>query len=139
MTVHWEPDLPAIVRSGQGIEVVLGDKVVQARAGSYVVKPRGQWHTYWNAGGGELRLMELLVPGGFEACLERLSRALALGDAADVATVQIIGAEYGVQFDFGSVDDICRHFGISLTHWPVFRPDRAGERHAQNDSVPRAR
>lgn len=30
----------------------LGDQVMEATAGSLVFKPRGEWHTFWNAGTG---------------------------------------------------------------------------------------
>ena len=110
---------------------LLGDRVVQARAGAYVVKPRGQWHTYWNAGDTELRLMELLVPGGFEVCLERLADALAAAGALDVRAIERIGAEHGVEFDFVSVEDICTHFGVRLAHWPVHAPPRGAVRRGE--------
>ena len=113
---HSREDEISYVLSGQ-MGAILGDRVVQARGGSYVVKPRGQWHTYWNAGEVPLRLMELLVPGGFEGCLERLAEALTAREV-EVGTVERIGAEYGVQFDFVSVPEICTHFGVTLAAWP---------------------
>jgi mannose-6-phosphate isomerase-like protein (cupin superfamily) len=113
---HSREDEISYVLAGQ-MGALLGDHVVWARAGSYVVKPRGQWHTYWNAGASDLRLMELLVPGGFEGCLERLAEAISTRDS-DVGTVERIGAEHGVQFDFASVPDICKHFGVTLAGWP---------------------
>ena len=136
---HSREDEISYVLAGQ-MGVLLGDRVVQARAGSYVVKPRGQWHTYWNAGECELRLMELLVPGGFEGCLERLAEALAARVPVDVSTLERIGAEYGVEFDFASVSDLCQHFGVSLARGPQrpARPD-SGEKHDQHDSIRRSR
>ena len=136
---HSREDEISYVLAGQ-MGALLGDRVVQARAGSYVVKPRGQWHTYWNAGESELRLMELLVPGGFEGCLERLAEAMAARQLVDVSTLERIGAEYGVEFDFASVSDLCQHFGVTLAHWPQRRGGRhAGENHGQHDSVRRPR
>jgi mannose-6-phosphate isomerase-like protein (cupin superfamily) len=44
----------------------LGDEVVYADAGSLVFKPRDQWHTFWNAGDGPCRILEIISPGGFE-------------------------------------------------------------------------
>jgi mannose-6-phosphate isomerase-like protein (cupin superfamily) len=44
----------------------LGDDVVFADAGDLVFKPRGQWHTFWNAGDGPCRILEIISPGGFE-------------------------------------------------------------------------
>jgi quercetin dioxygenase-like cupin family protein len=136
---HSREDEISYVLAGQ-MGAILGDRVVQARAGSYVVKPRGQWHTYWNAGECELRLMELLVPGGFEGCLERLAEAMAARVPVEVSTLERIGAEYGVEFDFAGVSDLCQHFGVTLARWPQRRARRrAGEKHGQHDSVRYAR
>src|SRR4028119_698471 len=45
---------------------LLGDDVVFAEAGDLVFKPRQQWHTFWNAGDGLCRILEIISPGGFE-------------------------------------------------------------------------
>lgn len=39
---------------------------VYAAAGDFVRKPRGEWHTFWNAGDGPLRILEIITPGGLE-------------------------------------------------------------------------
>ena len=124
---HSREDEISYVLAGQ-MGALLGDTVIQARAGSYVVKPRGEWHTYWNAGSTELRLMELIVPGGFEACIERLGEAMAARTSPAVSALERIGAEYGVEFDFHSVRDVCRQFGVSLTGWPATRRSHSGVR-----------
>src|SRR5690625_8043327 len=46
--------------------VQLGPDMVEAEAGSLAFKPRGQWHTFWNAGEGPCRVLEIIAPGGFE-------------------------------------------------------------------------
>lgn len=136
---HSREDEISIVLTGR-LGAKLGDDIVMAPAGSYLLKPRGQWHTYWNAGASELRLMELLVPGGFEGCLERLAEAMAARVPLEVSTLERIGAEYGVEFDFASISDLCQHFGVTLARWPQRRADRhAGEKYGQHDSVRRPR
>ncbi|MDQ4128209.1 MAG: cupin domain-containing protein [Actinomycetota bacterium] len=42
----------------------LGDEVVYAATGDLVFKPRGQWHTFWNAGDRPCRVLEIISPGG---------------------------------------------------------------------------
>ena len=72
---HSREDELSIVLEGQ-LGARLGDDVVIAEAGSYVLKPRGQWHTVWNPGDTPLRFIELLVPGESDLYL-----AAALGAA----------------------------------------------------------
>lgn len=50
---------------------------VYATAGDFVRKPRGEWHTFWNAGDGPLRILEIITPGG----LEELFRLMGSPDA----------------------------------------------------------
>ena len=42
--------------------VRLGDKDIEARAGSAVLVPRGTPHTYWNPGPGPLRYLLVMTP-----------------------------------------------------------------------------
>src|SRR5215207_6171038 len=41
---------------------LLGDDVVEAGPGDLVYKPRGQWHTFWNAGDEPARILEIISP-----------------------------------------------------------------------------
>ena len=76
---HSREDELSIVVSGR-LGAKLGDNVVTAEAGAYVLKPRGQWHASWNAGDTELRVIELLIPGGFDAYFQWLSSLLNTGE-----------------------------------------------------------
>ena len=108
---HAREDELSIVLSGR-LGAKLGDHVVTASAGAYVLKPRGQWHTYWNDGDTELRLIELLIPGGFDAYFQWLAMLLASGDKPDRTTVKTLAVEYGVEVDFDSVRPLCEEFGL---------------------------
>ena len=107
---HSREDEVSIVLTG-ALAVKLGDDVVVASEGSYVLKPRGQWHACWNAGDTELRFVELIVPAGLEAYFERLSRLCPSG-APDGAQMRSLADEYGLQFDFKSVAALCQQFGL---------------------------
>ena len=37
-----------------------------------MLKPRGQWHTFWNAGDDPCRILEIISPAGFERFFEEL-------------------------------------------------------------------
>ena len=110
---HSREDEISIVLTGR-LGAKLGDDIVTASAGSYLLKPRGQWHTYWNAGETDLTFCELLVPAGVEGYFDRLSRLFASDEAPDADQVQLLADEYGLQFDFQSVAALCRRFGLRL-------------------------
>jgi len=108
---HSREDELSIVLEGQ-LGALLGDDVVVATAGAYVLKPRGQWHTFWNAGDTDLRFIEIIVPGGFDGYFARLSPLLEAAGAPDPASIQSLAAEYGIEFDFDGVPALCQRFGL---------------------------
>ena len=108
---HSREDELSVVLSGR-LMVKLGDQIVSAGPGSYVLKPRGQWHTYWNGGDDDLRLMEMFIPGGFDAYFQWLSTMLTSGDKPGRSAVRALAAEYGVDVDFDSLQALCGQFAL---------------------------
>jgi quercetin dioxygenase-like cupin family protein len=53
----------------------VGDEVVKATPGCWVLKPRRIPHTMWNAGPKPARIIELYTPGGVRAPSSRTSEA----------------------------------------------------------------
>jgi mannose-6-phosphate isomerase-like protein (cupin superfamily) len=68
-----------------------------ANAGDLIFKPRGEWHTFWNAGDKPARILEIISPGGFEQAFREMH---ALGEALDATAMARIGERYGVDVDF---------------------------------------
>lgn len=68
-----------------------------AQVGDLIRKPRGEWHTFWNAGDQPARILEIISPGGFEQAFRDMH---ALGDALGPAEMAAIAARFGVEVDF---------------------------------------
>jgi mannose-6-phosphate isomerase-like protein (cupin superfamily) len=98
---HSNEDEYSYVLEGQ-MGALLGDAVVHADAGTLVFKPRYQWHTFWNAGDGPCRILEIISPGGFEHLFEEAAepREAAAGETP-------LDTRYGIEFDFESVERLC--------------------------------
>ena len=69
---HNREDEYSFVLEGR-MGALLGDDVVYAEPGDLVYKPRGQWHTFWNAGDKPARILEIISPAGFEQFFDELS------------------------------------------------------------------
>jgi quercetin dioxygenase-like cupin family protein len=108
---HSREDELSIVLAGQ-LGAQLGDDTIVAGPGSYVLKPRGQWHTFWNPGDTQLRFIELLIPGGFDAYFQWLSTLLSSGTPPDTNEIRTLAAEYGLDFDLNSVAELCGRYGL---------------------------
>ena len=111
---HSREDEYSYVLTGR-MGALLGEDVVEAGPGDLVFKPRDQWHTFWNAGDEECRILEIIAPAGFEDFfreLVRLGGASKEGPGPDA--LGELGARYGLEFDFGSVPGLCERFGLTF-------------------------
>lgn len=86
----------------------LGDEVVYAGEGDLVFKPREQWHTFWNAGDGLCRVLEIISPAGFE----HLFREVAEDREATDESAAALDARYGLEMDYDSVERLCEEHGL---------------------------
>lgn len=82
-----------------------------ANVGDLIFKPRGEWHTFWNAGDVPARILEIISPGGFEQAFREMH---ALGGALDAATMAQIAAQYGVEVDFERTGPIIERHGLTF-------------------------
>src|SRR4051812_42249908 len=64
--IHYREDELSYVLRGE-IGVRIGDRDYTAGPGSYVFKPRGIAHTFWNAGPEPAHLLEVIWPAGSSA------------------------------------------------------------------------
>src|SRR5829696_7422099 len=86
---HTNEDEYSYVLEGR-MGAQLGDEVVFADPGDLVFKPRGQWHTFWNAGDEPARLLELISPAGFEQYFRELAPLLAAPERDDAAIGEVV-------------------------------------------------
>lgn len=106
--IHSREDEFSVVLDGR-LGLMLGDEEVFAEPGDLVRKPRGQWHTFWNAGDTPLRILEIISPGG----LEELFRTLDAPDSDyDPETLPALAAEYGCEVDFEATMPIVQRHGL---------------------------
>src|SRR5215211_5223303 len=90
-----------------------GEYVVYADAGDFVFKPREQWHTFWNAGDEPCRILEIIVPGGFEHFFDELAAAQERPDFTQDDLVEL-AARLGHEFDFDSAPRLCEEHGLTF-------------------------
>lgn len=119
---HLNEDEFSFVIEGR-MGALLGDEVLEAGPGDLVFKPRGQWHTFWNASDQPTRVLEIISPAGFERFFERLSD---MGGVTEV-TPEALGSlceEYALEMDPGSVPGLLERFGLRFPGEPVLGRQR---------------
>lgn len=104
---HREDEYSYVLRGSLG--ALLGDSVVVAETGTWVFKPRNQWHTFWNPGSEPCEIIEVISPAGFEDYFREVAAVWG-----DVEQFQRINAKYELDMDFSSVPRLCERFGLTF-------------------------
>ena len=113
--VHDNEDAFTYVLEGT-LGAVLGEEVAIVTPGTWMLKPRGEWHAFWNAGVSLCRVVDVISPAGFENYFGELAAVFeeADGGRGVLERFSAVNERYGVVMDFDSIPDLCRRFG--LTH-----------------------
>jgi quercetin dioxygenase-like cupin family protein len=89
----------------------VGDREVEAPAGSYLWKPRGVMHTFWNPGPEPARILEIISPAGFERFFAELADELARSEEPDEQAIGALCDRYELSLDRTWLPDIQARFG----------------------------
>ena len=107
---HTNEDEYSYVLEGR-MGAQLGDEVVYAERGELVFKPRDQWHTFWNAGDGPLRILEIISPGGFEHMFKEMAED---PEAMNGEAASTLDARFGIEADYDSLARLCEEHGLNF-------------------------
>ena len=94
---HTREDEGFFVTQGV-VSVMLGGQQVEASAGSFLLSPRGQLHTFSNPRPDPARLLILSTPAGLDRFLTELYQQLA-ADPTDLETILNLFNDYGMRVD----------------------------------------
>jgi quercetin dioxygenase-like cupin family protein len=112
---HGEDELSYVIEGTIGARV--GDEVVEATQGAYVLKPRGVPHTFWNATDHPARVLQFIWPGGFERFFDELGAEFAAGGGVpDPEAVAELAQRYGQTFVMDWVPELEHRYGVSVLH-----------------------
>ena len=113
---HNEDEYSWIIEGRVG--ALLGDEVLYGGPGDFIFKPRGQWHTFWNAGDEPARILEIISPAGFEQFFDELS-AFGGVDKISTETLEELCARYELEMDVDSVPELCQRFDLKFPGEPI--------------------
>lgn len=97
---------------------LLGDEVLEAGPGELVFKPRGEWHTFWNAGEEPCRILEIIAPAGFERFFAEL---VDLGGVAQAnpETLGQLCESYALEMNPASIPELVERFALRFPAEPL--------------------
>jgi mannose-6-phosphate isomerase-like protein (cupin superfamily) len=111
---HRHEDELTYVLEGR-IGLLLGDEEIEATPGTLVHKPRDVPHAFWNATDEPARLLELIVPAGFERFFDEIA-VLFPEDREptdeELARFAEISDRYGLVMDLESIPRLMERHGL---------------------------
>ena len=110
---HHDTDEWSYVLEGR-IGARIGDEEFSAEPGSWILKPRGLMHTFWNAGPAPARIIELLTPGRFEQFFRTMTALASKGELTDEGMGEL-AEEYGTTVSMDWVEDLASRYGLEVT------------------------
>jgi quercetin dioxygenase-like cupin family protein len=108
---HSREDEFSLVLSGT-VGVRIGDRVLEAGPGAYLVKPRGVPHAMWNTAGTPARVAEILSPAGLEGYFEELAPILV--EHRTPPEYYQLAENYGITIQDDWIEDLERTYGVKL-------------------------
>ncbi len=94
------------------VGVKLGDQEFLVSRGTYIVKPRGIPHAFWNPGPEPARLLEIIAPAGFERYFMQLAALVNKNVSRDDEAFEKLASEYGLTYHMQQVPALVTKYGL---------------------------
>jgi quercetin dioxygenase-like cupin family protein len=115
---HSHEDELSYILEGE-VTVLIGEELVHASAGSSVFKPRGIPHAFWNASDRPARILEFIIPAGFEKYFEEVAPAFRADGPPDINHIMQTAARYGLQMHIEKLGELAQKYGALVPGGPV--------------------
>jgi quercetin dioxygenase-like cupin family protein len=110
--VHEDHDEWSYILEGR-IGARIGDDEFIAETGSYLLKPRGFPHTFWNPDDRPARVLEIITPAGLEQMFATFGQLGARGELTP-DTMASTAAAYRTKISMDWVPDLIARYGLTL-------------------------
>ncbi|GAA5074436.1 cupin domain-containing protein [Nocardia iowensis] len=110
--MHSREDEYSIVLAGR-IGFRSDDTEVVLDPGGYIIKPRGEMHAMWNAGDVPGRIIEVIIPGGFETYFRDLADLIA-DTSTPAESFTELASDYGLTYGHPDwLDDVIERYHLN--------------------------
>jgi quercetin dioxygenase-like cupin family protein len=105
---HRDEDEYTFVLSGR-IGAVLGGQEAFGEPGDLIFKPRGQWHTFWNASDEPAVVLEIISPAGLEDLFKSFEH---LAEPPTPELMASMAGKYRCDLDFEATFPLIQRHGL---------------------------
>jgi quercetin dioxygenase-like cupin family protein len=96
------------------VGVKLGDQEFLVARGSYIAKPRGIPHAFWNPGPEPARLLEIIAPAGFERYFMQMADLVSKNVSPDNEAIEKLASEYGLKYHMEQAPALATKYGLKV-------------------------
>lgn len=114
---HSDIDEYSYVLEGE-IGARIGDRILTAPVGTYVLKPRRIMHTFWNATDKPARILEILSPAKFEKFFEAMGDLFKSPGPDMPERLGALAAAHNSQLSMDWVSELKSTYGLKLLGEP---------------------
>lgn len=112
--IHSREDQISLILEGT-VDMLVGESTYRCPPGTYITKPRGLPHAFWNPTMRPARLLEISVPGGVEHYMRSLfEHLLAAAGSPDPRTLRGLADDYGITLVPELAVELCGRHGVHL-------------------------
>lgn len=108
---HTREDEISYVLEGE-VGVRVGDQEFRVTPGCYIVKPRGIFHTFWNAGSKPARVLEIISPADFEQYFVEMAEVLQRSRPPDRERMAEIASRYGITYEMSWIPGLVSKYHL---------------------------
>jgi quercetin dioxygenase-like cupin family protein len=112
MHKHTNENEISCVLEGE-LSVIQNGEVQTAGPGQYIIKPKGFFHTFWNASDQRIRFIEIITPGNFVYYFAELAPFLQPGQPPQMDKLREIADKYGLIIDPYATQEIVKKYGLN--------------------------
>ena len=113
--LHHDTDEYSYVVEGQ-FGARIGDEILLAKAGDYILKPRNIPHTFWNPTDKLARLVEIISPAGFERFFVEAGELFKKSRGVpELEQVKTLATKYNTSIGWEEwVPELSKKYGLKL-------------------------
>ena len=112
---HRHKGIDEIARVLEGeLTILVEDQLFRVVAGGWHLRPRGQVHSFWNAGSRPVRFIEMYLPGAHEAYMRDLAALLARNSQPAPEELDALAKSHDIEFLWDRLPPILQKHKVRL-------------------------
>ena len=112
---HCHANTDEICRVTEGaVTFMTGETITEVKAGGWHLRPKGLVHTFWNAGTGAAKTIDICIPGGHEYYMQELAALFENHNRPKPEDFKKLEQKYDIHYRFDLLPGIMEKYQVKL-------------------------